>query len=135
MPDASTGRIRILILDDDPDLVAVMQHYLEEHGDYLVETALSRTVEEVEASAPDLLIIDAQPGAKGSTLNFVQRLRLGSKLPRLPVLITTSSMRNVDANASRHARVHVLVKPYDGDSLLSSVAALLRPTGRHTPVP
>ena len=127
MAEAARGRTRVLILDDDPDLVEAMRHYLDEHGDYEVETALSRTVPEVEAIAPDVLIIDAPPGAKQSTLNFIQKLRLGSKVPRIPVLLTATSMHNVDPTASREARVHVLLKPYDGELLLRSLAGLLRP--------
>ncbi len=66
---------KILVLNDDPDLVHALGAVLEDAG-YEVHVRQTRTLDDVIATKPDLVHIDCPPGATKELLNFVQRLRL-----------------------------------------------------------
>ncbi len=115
---------KILLLDDDPDLVDAFRDLLAEAG-YVVETKLERVFADVLSAGPDLLMIDAPPGDEGKTLNFVQRLRLRPETTKLPIILVTTNLRYVEPAILRSQRIHVMVKPFELDDLLSSVAKML----------
>jgi len=116
---------KILVLDDNAPLVDAIRAILERER-YGVDTSLMRTIEDVSRSKPDLLIIDAPPGKRAKTINFVQCLRLNPGTARVPVIIMTSLLQGLDAGLLRDRGIHVLNKPFELDELLSSVDMLLR---------
>ena len=116
---------KILILDDNAPLVDAIRAILERER-YTVDTSLMRSVEDVERSKPDLIIIDTPPGKRAKTVNFVQCLRLNPATARSPVIIMTTLLKGLDAGLLRDRGIHVLNKPFELDELLSSVDMLLR---------
>jgi DNA-binding response OmpR family regulator len=116
---------KILVLDDNAPLVTAIRGILEREG-YEVVTLLLRTIEDVEGCKPHLVVIDAPPGKKGATVNFVQCLRLHPPTARLPVMIMTTSFKTAEASLLRERGIHVINKPFELEDFLNSVAALLR---------
>ncbi|MDX9990511.1 MAG: response regulator transcription factor [Anaerolineales bacterium] len=117
---------RILIIEDDPAILKVLQRGLAYEG-YLVNTAsdgrsglnLAREIN------PDLIILDWMlPGMDG--LDVCHRLRLGGALP---ILMLTAKdtiqdrVQGLDAGADDY-----MVKPFNLDELTARVRALLRRT-------
>lgn len=89
---------RLLVVDDDHDLCAVMQCILEDEG-YSVEAA-SDGLAAIGAAArhqPRLVVLDITlPGASGPEVARCLRQEYG---PRLPILAVTA-----DGSAARKAR-------------------------------
>lgn len=125
MHAAATSLASILIVEDSPDLVALLHRVLCEHG-YDVssardgESGLSCAL----AHEPDLLILDiGLPRRNG--FEVVQELR--RKGVNAPTLILTGRgeisdrITGLDAGADDY-----LVKPFDTDELVARVRALLR---------
>jgi len=120
-------RCRVLVVDDDPNVLRVMKRGLVYAG-YGVdeadsgETALAAARER----APDLVILDVMlPGLDG--LEVCRRLRTAS--PQLPILLLTARDRVPDRVAGLDAGADdYLVKPFAFDELLARVRALLRRT-------
>ena len=115
---------RILVVDDDPEICAVLSQVLEDAG-YTVETASDgRTaLAMIVASPPELLITDlVVPGLSGWSL-FA---RVRRRWPRLPVIIISGSdmgRRHREASPREHAVF--LRKPLCLEQLLAIVARLL----------
>lgn len=115
---------RILIVEDDPDILAFIETELQCEG-YEVYTAtdghqglvLTRT------RAPDLIILDRMlPGMDGIAL--CQRLRQSSQIPILMLTARGEIQEKVaglDAGANDY-----LVKPFDLNELLARIRVQLR---------
>ena len=124
MPDGLDG-IRILLVDDDEDLLAVMQVILESDGALVtpisnVEAALA----ELATTRPDVLVLDIiMPGRDGWSLLSEARRR--GCLDGVSVLIVTGlelrPQQIADAGANGY-----LPKPMDGKTLCTTIEGLLR---------
>jgi two-component system, OmpR family, response regulator MprA len=116
--------MRILVVDDDPQIVSLVKRGLAYEG-YTVDTADSgeKALATALHSPPDLVILDIMmPGLNG--LEVTKRLRQGSDVP---VLLLTAKgtipdrVAGLDAGADDY-----LVKPFALDELLARVRAMLR---------
>src|SRR5688572_727737 len=95
---------RILIVDDDSEIRAVLRHVLEDAG-YTVETAPDGRVALalITASPPDLLITDLlMPGLTGWSL-FARVRRLSSTLPIIIISGSDMGRRHREAAPPEHA--------------------------------
>jgi signal transduction histidine kinase len=120
------GSERILVVDDLPDNIALVQFLLLGEG-YRVETARSgpECLDLVGKSPPDLVLLDVMmPGMDG--YEVTRRLKSDVRLGFLPILLVTASDRpsaalGLDAGADEFIR-----KPIEPDELLARVRSLLR---------
>ncbi|WP_158891396.1 response regulator transcription factor [Amycolatopsis anabasis] len=121
--------MRVLVVDDDPDVRESLRHSLEFEG-YQVLTAcdgdqaLRQVFPADRGARPDLAIVDMMmPGTDG--LETCRRLRAGGE--RMPVLMLTARdglgdrVTGLDAGADDY-----LVKPFALEELLARLRALLK---------
>jgi len=117
---------RLLLVDDDPDLVMLVGDLLEEQG-YLVERALDgqQALRLMELSLPDLLVCDIMmPGLDGYAL--VQQVRTNPHYARLPVIFLSARGEVTDrARGLKSGADAYVVKPFEPEELLATVEALL----------
>lgn len=120
---------RVLIVEDDGDIAALIAHYVEKAG-YAAERvsdgvqALTRARE----TAPDLVILDLMlPGLNG--LEVCKALRADNRTAALPILMLTARgeeserILGLDVGADDY-----VVKPFSPNELMARVRALLRRT-------
>ena len=117
---------RILVVDDSPDNVFLIQAILEEEGYKITTASDGRTaLSQVEQSPPDLVLLDVMmPGMDG--FEVTKRLRDNTSLPFIPILLITaydhlSVAKGLDTGADDFIR-----KPVEVDELLARVRSLLR---------
>jgi two-component system, sensor histidine kinase and response regulator len=116
---------RILVVDDTPDNLFLIQAILEEEG-YHIETVDNGrdALAMIEAEPPDLLLLDVMmPGIDG--FEVTRRIRQNEQLPFMPILLITahdqpSVAQGLDTGADDFIR-----KPVDFDELLARVRSLL----------
>jgi len=116
--------VKILLVDDDPDMRAVTSFALRQAGMLVVEAGSYDTALAVfYAEQPDLAILDINiPGGNG--FDLCQALRRESKLPILMLTV-----RNEEADLVRALELSAddyLGKPYSPRTLIARVRALMR---------
>jgi two-component system response regulator MprA len=116
--------MRILIVDDDPEIVSFVRRGLAYEG-YTVDTANDGTEALAKARdrEPNLVILDIMmPGIDG--IEVSKRLRQASDVP---ILMLTAKGTVADKVAGLESGADdYLVKPFAFDELLARVRALLR---------
>jgi two-component system response regulator MprA len=116
--------MRILIVDDDPEILSVVRRGLAYEG-YTVDTAGdgNEALAKAREKEPDLVILDIMmPGIDG--IEVAKRLRKGGDVP---ILMLTARGTVADKVAGLESGADdYLVKPYAFDELLARVRALLR---------
>jgi DNA-binding NarL/FixJ family response regulator len=122
---------RLLVVDDDPNLVLLVKDYLEFRGYEVV--AASNGLEALEVMrrlTPDLIICDVMmPEMDGYT--FVQTLRSDRATDWIPVIFlsargqTADRVRGLNTGAEAY-----LVKPFEPEELVAQVEATLKHTER-----
>ncbi len=125
---------RILIVDDDTDLIEGQKAFLEKNG-YLVEAAL--TVEEglqkAREKAPDIIIADLMMEHYDSGFVFCKKVRDLPGLGKVPIIMQTAAPRKVGftfeaggASGREWMRVdEVLTKPVPLEHLLGKIEQCL----------
>jgi DNA-binding response OmpR family regulator len=115
---------RILVVDDDPEIVSVIRRGLTYEG-YTVETAADgvEALEKVADTQPDAVVLDVMmPGLDGTEV--ARRLRHSGNIPVLMLTArgtVADKVVGLDSGADDY-----LVKPFDFDELLARIRALLR---------
>ena len=122
---------RILVIDDEADLLEMMRLVLEQRGGH--ETILSAEAEYGLAQAlddpPDLAIIDVMmPGITG--YEICRRLRANPDTASIPILILTARAQPMDRDAAIEAGADgYMTKPVMMVELLEQVETLLSKEG------
>lgn len=120
-------RPRILVVEDEPRLRALLRLYLERDGYLVMEAADgAAALAAYDADAPDLVILDLMlPRMQGETVLEELRDR-GS----VPVLITSAKRTDADRIAGlRLGADDYLGKPFNPHEVTARVAAILRRSG------
>ncbi|WP_447601954.1 sigma-54-dependent transcriptional regulator [Nitrospira sp. Nam80] len=117
---------KVLIVDDDQDIVTMLQDRLEASG-YRAVTAGDgqRGLELVEQESPNLLLLDLYlPRLKG--MDVLKRLAQTRNMDDLPVIVMTAAGTIPDAvEAMRQGAYDFLLKPLDKDHLLMVIQKAL----------
>ncbi len=122
-PIADPGSSAIMMVDDEPTTLDVMEMFLREagYGRFVTTTEAGQVLELLRAQRPDLLLLNlVMPGLDGFEL--LEGVRADASLRGLPVILVTSS---TDAETKRRAMAHgatdFLCKPVDRSELVLRV--------------
>jgi two-component system alkaline phosphatase synthesis response regulator PhoP len=119
--------VRILIVEDDHDIAALIAHYLEKagYGSEIVADG-AQALAAAKSTVPDLVILDLMlPGIDG--LEVCRALRLDPRTAALPIIMLTARgeeserILGLDSGADDY-----VVKPFRPNELMARVRALLR---------
>ena len=126
MADTAERAPKILVVDDVPQNVRLLEAVLVPHG-YQVLTANDglAALELVEAEEPDLILLDVMmPGLDG--YGVCTHLREHDETAVLPVIMVTSSIGQEKTRAIEAGADDFIPKPFNHHELLTRVRSLLR---------
>ena len=125
--DESSMLKKVLIVEDETDLVKLLKYNLEKEG-FKVNYATDGTVAlaEVRRDPPDLVILDLMlPGLDG--LEVCRQLRRNERFVRTPVLILSARSEEADRIVGLELGADDYVtKPFSTREVVARVRALLR---------
>jgi CheY-like chemotaxis protein len=118
---------KILVVDDEPDIVRVVVKIMEARG-HTVATAADgpEALERVAADPPDLIILDLNlPRMDG--FEVCRRIKSDEATARIPIVMMTAAYVSVeDADRGTHAGAdEYVVKPFLREVLVHNVERLL----------
>jgi DNA-binding NarL/FixJ family response regulator len=132
MKETSLGEHkRLLLIDDDPNLILLVKDYLEFRG-YEVVTAENgrEALELLEQDTPDMIICDVMmPEMDGYSL--VEHVRKDVRMNWIPVLFLSAKGQSQDRvkGLSTGADVY-MVKPFEPEELVAQVESSLKQASR-----
>jgi DNA-binding response OmpR family regulator len=130
---AMAARARILIVEDEPRLRALLRLYLEREGYVVTDAGDGRAaLAAFEADGADLVVLDLMlPGMQGETV--LEGLREHGDVP---ILITSAKRSDAERIAGlRMGADDYLAKPFNPHELTARVAAILRRSAPAQPAP
>jgi DNA-binding response OmpR family regulator len=119
---------KILIVDDDPDMVEASRIVLEKEG-YSVESApnLDDGLLKLAETKPDLLILDVMMEEPDDGLRFARQVRRSGNT--IPILMLTSVNRAMGLQIGKDEEMvpvdEFVEKPVDPATLVATIKALL----------
>lgn len=118
---------KILIVDDEPDIIEILRFRLEKKG-YRVVAAFDgeEALDQVEKEQPDLIVLDLMmPKMDGAEV--CRRLKRNPAYQEIPIIMLTAKARDVDKmeGISLGADDYI-VKPYDAQVLFKSMEEILK---------
>lgn len=135
MGDQQGGRKKVLVLDDEPNVVAYLETLLQDNGYATVSAADGREgMEKARSEKPDLITLDiSMPEESG--VRFYRELKEDPELAGIPVVIVTGVTgygykpedfeKFISSRKKIPAPDGFVAKPIDRDELLKGVTALL----------
>ena len=119
------GRLKVLVVEDDPSASMVLRYQLEDAGYSCVQTT---TVEEgwesMIAEVPDAAVVDIRlPGVEGWVL--LERMRNDGRFHDMPALVLTGLLEARDMEHARALGCEYLGKPYAAQALLRKMEELI----------
>ena len=125
---------RVLVVEDDPDIVDYLSSFLEDEGFEVASAArCSTALGLMDGFGPDVVLIDALlPGKSG--LDLLVCLRSDPKWSDLPMVVVTGNDQLLEDDCQSYLGAHegvrgpdrVLGKPVDRATLLAVLRKLLQ---------
>jgi len=118
--------IRVLYVEDEPDIRELVEFALEEEGFELnVCVSGADALEQARHDRPDLILLDVMmPGMDGPTT--LTRLREMSHLSDTPVIFMTAKVQPPELARYRSlGAIDIIVKPFDAMELAGQLRATL----------
>ena len=125
-----SGQIKVVVVDDEPHIVAVVCELLEDEDILAVPCDHgNKALGCIYEQQPTLVVLDVQmPGMDG--IQIFQRMRVHPLTAATPVIFLTANSHIVSQRVPnyREQNANLVAKPFDFDTFLDLVDSLL---GRH----
>ena len=125
---------KILIVDDEPDVVTVVQGRLVSAGyEVTVMADGQQALECVKKHPPDLMVLDVMlPTLNG--YEVCTMIKQDIRYRAIPVVMLTARTEEKDVRLGRECGADAyLLKPFQANELMQTIQTLLRPGGSPTP--
>ena len=122
-----TSQAKILVVDDEPDLVSTVQYRLKFSNCQVITAADGKEgLEKAEKEKPDLILLDTNmPVMNGHEM--LECLRNNSDTKNIPVIMLTARCEPQDiAAASTHGISDYITKPFDFSELMDKIKHVLK---------
>ncbi|HEV2127892.1 MAG TPA: response regulator [Thermomicrobiales bacterium] len=130
MAKPSNGGKRILVVNDDPAILALFEELLGEEGYEVTIDRFARQtgdlLQSIRDASPDLVIMDFIIGREESGWQLLQAMRMDRTTRDIPIIMCTGAVKQVTELREQldTMGVQVVTKPFDIDHLLEVIAAV-----------
>ncbi|GFE69901.1 response regulator transcription factor [Chroococcus sp. FPU101] len=131
MKDTNKDSKRLLLIDDDPNLILLVKDYLEFRGYEVVTAENGRdAIDVLTRQQPDMIICDVMmPEMDG--YSFVESIRQDSRTNWIPVMFLSAKGQSQDRvkGLTKGADVY-MIKPFEPEELVAQVESSLKQASR-----
>jgi two-component system phosphate regulon response regulator PhoB len=134
-PAPARGKKRVLVVDDEKDLVELITYNLGRNGyDHLSAYNGGDALEIAQRDQPDLIILDLMlPGLDGTEV--ARRLKSDSRTAQIPIIMLTAKSEETDEVVGLTIGADdYITKPFSVKVLLARLNGVLRRTENQAPV-
>ena len=120
--------MRVLLIDDTPEIAELLTYSLRDHGFDVVTTGFDPAVSDLIAEhRPDAIVLDCSVYQMSETL--FDLLRAVPDHTALPIVIVSDTPEKADASLRAREAEHVLLipKPFTGGQIARALNELLAP--------
>lgn len=136
---ANGEKKKILVVDDEPDVVTYLVSLFEDNG-YIAVSAMDgkEAMEKIKSEKPDLITLDISMPEK-SGVRLYREVKSDRELERIPVVIVTGVSSTQDGGTGKDFERFLgtrkgipppegfIMKPIEPEELLGTIKALLIP--------
>jgi CheY-like chemotaxis protein len=117
-----TARLPLLIVDDEPPILELLQETLEDVGYSVLTASDGREALAIAQQTPLALVLTdmMMPHMDGHVLS--ERLRADPRTQHLPILLMTATRYNIQTEAANA----IVAKPFDLDAIVTLVRHFYR---------
>ncbi len=117
---------KILIVDDEPNIVAALEFLLQRHGyEVLLAQDGEAALKQVEQHLPDLVLLDVMMPLK-SGYEVCQRMRARADWRQIKIIILSAKGREAEVSKGLSLGADLYVtKPWSNKELLAQIEQLL----------
>lgn len=122
---------KILIVDDEPNIVAALEYLLQRSG-YEIRTAANgeEALEQVQTFVPDLVLLDVMMPRR-SGFDVCQRIRERREWGRVKILMLSAKGREADVSKGLSLGADAYItKPFGNAELVERIRQLLGTDGQ-----
>ena len=131
MKDSNKDSKKLLLIDDDPNLILLVKDYLEFRGYEVMATGNGReALELLNNYIPDMIICDVMmPGMDGHA--FVEKIRQDSRTSWIPVMFLSAKGQSQDKIRGLNTGADLyMIKPFEPEELVAQVESSLKQATR-----
>jgi CheY-like chemotaxis protein len=112
---------KILVVDDEPDMLTVSVCRLETAGYEVLKAANGKeAIEVMEKDIPDLILLDLLlPDMQGDA--FCRKVRSDARFKKIPIILFTASVIRVPAKVREIGADDYILKPFEPEDLLFKI--------------
>ena len=113
---------KILVVDDEPDLLKVVTFRLKKSGYDIIEASDGqKAMDLIQEHRPHLILLDLRlPVMDGREV--CRRVKADDRLKHIPIVLLTASAGGVNLEMSKELKAEdFLVKPFEPEELLATV--------------
>lgn len=112
---------KILIIDDEPDTLAVTSRMLNEEYDVVNAHTSGTGLKTAMSNVPDVILLDAwMPGLSG--YDVCRTLKTNARTQHIPIIMFTAAVQQEEAERAREAGADALItKPFQKGDLLQLI--------------
>ncbi len=118
---------KIMVVDDEPDLVRMVEFRLQQEGWEVLSAGDGRAALELaQANVPDLVVLDIMmPLMDG--MEVLRQLGYQRATRKIPVIMLTAKTTHVDVTNARELGVRdYITKPFDPERLVAAIRKALK---------
>ncbi len=130
---ASPSKKHLLVVNDTPAILQVFRDLFEDEGfrvtlDTFSSFESGTKYEEIKTLCPDVIILDYLIGGEPLGWQLLQLLRMDRATAKIPVVICTAAVRQVEELETHllTLRVQVVLKPFEIDDVVAAVHRAMR---------
>ncbi len=123
---------KILVIDDDPDIIFAVQTFLEAHGYQVIAAATGiEGLEHVKLDRPDLILLDLMIEDHDTGFQLTKKIKGDPALREIPIIMVSAVKERTGYGFDQQRDGHwmktdaFLEKPYDPEQVVELIQSIL----------